>query len=289
MESREGIVDSIKDWLKHKKALIKSTPESPQPIPGWDYETYREYLLALSRGREFLLPIEEYPQRIELSQPWHEAFNGIRANPKEGWFLVGYEEGQRRLVLPRIAENGLSHSVPARAMMAGLEKARVKAGITDMVGDVHSHPRPLTDVRWHIPTGVTSDGAGAFSLGDLYGLLYYLNEQRPADPKRSLMFVAEGNENIAAFATRGSLKMVKNDFSGSYENFASQWYGRYGWRFVERGPEAVGGGEYAVPIRSDAPKIWQINKGVAHHYQLALYRGFTDRPLLREYPGRNGS
>lgn len=287
METAEGIIGSIKNWLKHKRSPSKLTPEPPRTIPGWNYEVYREYLLALSRGREFLLPIEEYPSRIDLSGPWHEVFNQIRAGSHEGWALLGYEAGQRRLILPRVAEKGLSHSVPHEVMSAGLAKARTKAGITDLVGDAHSHPRPYTDLSWHIPSVETSAGEAAFSLGDLYGFLYDLRMQRPADSKRSVMFVAEGNENISAFVTRRSLELVRNNFTGTYEQFAKQWYGRYGWNFKGSKPASEGGGELAEPARADAPKVWQINKGVAYHYQLALYRGFKDKPLLRDHPARN--
>ncbi len=285
MEAAEGVIGSIKKWLKLSKS--STTPQLEVLTPnGWNYKMYREYLLALTKGRDYLLPIEEYPSRIELSASWHEAFNQIRSSTNEGWILIGYQSGQRRLVIPRVAEKGLSHSVPYEVMAASLEKARARAGITDLVGDVHSHPRPLTDLSWYLPDEETSDGEGAFSLGDLYGFLCALNKQRPSDPKRSLMFVAEGNENIAAFATRRTLELVRNNFTGTYEQFAKQWYGKYGWNFKGSKPASAGGGELAEPARPDAPKIWQINKGVAYHYQLALYRGFKDKPLLRDYPAR---
>lgn len=142
-------------------------------------------------------------------------------------------------------------------------------------------------MSWHIPSAVTSEGKGAFSLADLYGLLYDLTKQRPSDPKRSVTFVAEGNENLAAFATRRTLELVRDNLPATYEEFAKKWYEKYGWSFEGLKPASQGGGELAKPVRADAPKVWQINKGIAHHYQLALYRGFKDRPLLRDYPARN--
>lgn len=288
MESVEGFIDSIKKWwLKGKDSPSKLGPEPARPTEGWGYEVYREYLLALSRGREFLLPIEGYPSRMELSQPWHEAFNQIRQLSAEGWVLIGFEEGQRRLILPRVAEKGLTHSVPHEVMAAGLDKARAKAGITDLVADAHSHPRNFRHLSWYIPSGETSEGEGAFSLADLYRFLYDLSGKKKAAPRRSAMFVVEGNENIAAFATRGSLETVRNNFSGTYAEFANGWYERYGWTFKGLKPNSQGGGELAEPVRNDAPKAWQINKAIAHRYQIALYRGFKDRPLLRDYPARN--
>lgn len=102
------------------------------------------------------------------------------------------------------------------------------------------------------------------------------------------MFVVEGNENIAVFVTRRSLELVRNNFSDPYEKFAKYWYKRYGWSFKGREPKSNGGGELAIPAKANAPATWQINKGVAYHYQLSLYRGFKNGPLLREHPARNG-
>lgn len=288
MEITEGIIGSIKKFLKLKIPSKPSSETILQPSVGWNYDVYREYLLALSRSREFLLPIEEYPSRIELSDSWHAVLNQIRVNLHEGWALIGYQSEQRRLILPKAAEKGLSHSVPYEVMAAGLEKAKSKAGITDLVGDIHSHPRPSNDLSWYIPSEETSEGEGSFSLGDLYGFLYDLTQQRPSDTKRAVMFVAEGNENIAVFATRRSLGLVRNNFLGNtYENFAKQWYEKYGWGFKGSKQASQGGGELIEPLRTDAPKVWQVNKGVAFHYQLALYRGFKDKSLLRDHPGRN--
>lgn len=285
MESSERIIDSIKNWFNNIWSPAKSAsinPEIPTPIPGWDYNAFREYVIALTKGRDFLLPIEEYPSRIDLSTPWHEVFNQIRPNSYEGWVLFGYQAGQRRLILPKVAEKGLNHSVPHQIMLAGLERARAKAGISDLVGDAHSHPKSRGQVNNPPPTEDAK-----FSLGDLYGFLYDLTQQRPSDPNRSMMFVVEGNMTIAAFATRRSLELVRNNLSGGYEDFAKHWYGKYGWTF--KGRESEGGGELAEPARPDAPRIWQINKAVAFHYQLALYRGVKNEPLIRDYPARNNS
>ena len=267
MEYVTGIVDSVKKWIKG--------PDRPTIPAGWSYETFREYALAISRGRDYLLPIEEYPSRLELNGLWHETFNQIRPKTYESWALIGYEEGQRRLVLPTVAEKGLSHSVPYEVMIVGINKAKSKAGITDFIGDIHSHPREHTDPSWHVPSIETSEGNGAFSLGDLYGLLRSLSEQRPSDTRRSCMFVTEGNENITAFATRRTLERVRNSFSGSYEEFAQKWYKRYKWDFKGM---SLTTGEVADPTEHNSPKLWAINKGVAYHYQLALYRGFTNKP-----------
>ena len=99
---------------------------------------------------------------------------------------------------------------------------------------------------------------GAFSLSDLYGLLCNLKSQRPSDRNKFLMGVVEGKENIVAFATKGSLEKVRNSFNGSYEDFASYWYSKYGWQFDGSGSVETGGGERAHPIVDNAPKVWKI-------------------------------
>jgi hypothetical protein len=286
MESVGNIKESIKNLFRSPKSPSKHISEIQTPVPGWNYDNYREYVLALTRGRDYLLPIDEYPSRIDLSEPWHKLFNDMRPIQHETWALIGYEEGQRRLVLPTVAEKGLSHSVPERVMFAGLEKARVKAGVTNLVGDIHLHPRDFRNASWDIPSVATSSGSAAFSLGDIYGFLHNLTYQRPADRNRLIMGVVEGNENIFAFATRKSLELVRNHFTGGYGDFAKHWYEKYGWEFQGSDPESQGGGEAARPVKTDAPKLWQVNKAVAYHYQIALYRGFKDKPLLRDYPAR---
>jgi hypothetical protein len=276
MEYVDGLINLITKKFKRPERQLK--PE------GWGYEMYREYLLAVSRGRDYLLPIEDYPSRIELSQQWHDTFNQIRSKPYESWALVGYEEGQRRLVLPAVAEKGLSHSVPNDVQFAAMNKARLKAGVTDMVGNIHSHPRRNTDSSWNIPSQPTSEGHGNFSLGDLYYLLSYISRQRPSDPVSFFMFVTEGNENIGAFGTRGALERTRNSFNESSDQFAEKWYRKFGWKYNGREEESEGGGELAEQVDKDAKSIWTINRAVAHHYQIALYRGFTNGPLLRNYP-----
>lgn len=267
MEYVEGIVNFLKRHIKPQENLA-------DPV-GWNYETYREYLLAISKSRDYLLPIEEYPSKIEFSHVWHETFNQIRSSPNEKWVLIGYQEGQRRLVLPTAPEEGFKGVVPYEVMVAGINKARLKAGISDLVGDLHSHPRDFVHPGWVAP------GYAAFSVGDMYYLLQHLKGQRPADPKRSSMFVTEGNENIAAFASRRSLEKVRNSFSGSYEEFANNWYSRFGWSFKGFDPTK---GELAEPTNDANADTSDINKAIAHHYQLALYRGVKDKPLLRDYP-----
>lgn len=241
---------------------------------------FREYLLGLSRGRDYLLPIEDSPTQFELNGTWHESLNQLRNLPYEGWSLIGYEEGQRRLVLPVVAEKGLSHSVPYETMVMGLNRAKLKAGVTDLVGDIHSHPRSKRSPVWQIPSIETSEGHGAFSLRDLYGLLSSLKEQRPSDTRRSCKFVAEGNENLAVFGTRGSLAQVRDSFNEPFHIFATDWYAKFGWKYIGSSPDK---GEMAEPQLSST-SVWSINKAIAHHYQLTLFRGFTNGPLLRDYP-----
>lgn len=285
MEQAEGVITSVLNILKRSKPS-KSAPETYDAIPGWDFEYYREYILGLSRSREFLLPIAEHPSRIDVNATWHEVFNSMRHDARERWALIGYEDGMRRLVLPKVAEVGLSHSVPYEVMRGGLEKARRRAGITDMVGDIHSHPADTGDPGWKIPKKITSSGEAAFSIADMFGFLSGIVHQQPSVKNRFIMCVVQGNENIMALASRESLVSVRNSFTGSYEDFARSWYNKFRWEYKGNIPLSQGGGELADPLPNSVTSLWGINKGIAHQYQLVLYRGFTDTPLLRDYPAR---
>lgn len=244
----------------------------PIETPGWNYEIYREYLWAVCKSKDCLLPIAEYPSQFVLSKRWHRAFDLIRTDPLERWGLIGYQDGQRRLIVSRIAATGLMGSVPGDVMSATINRARLKTGISDLAGDFHSHPR-----------NPTSETQGAFSLGDLYGLLHCLSKQRPSDPPEFFRFVVDGNNNLAVFGTRGSLKIVLDNLQDNYEDFAKYWYKRFSWNFKGFSPTE---GELAEPVSRDAPSVWTINRAVAHQYQLALYRGLKDKPLVRNYPGQ---
>ena len=107
-------IDTLSDFFNttfnvHKKELAVDS--------GWSYDHFREYLLALSRSREYLHSIDEYPTKINLSETWHELLNKMRVSPIETWALVGYQDGQRRLILPTVAEKGLSHRVPYQTII----------------------------------------------------------------------------------------------------------------------------------------------------------------------------
>jgi len=158
-------------------------------------------------------------------------------------------------------------------MRAGLDKARENAGVTDLIGDIHSRPVERMDPCWLIPSEATSSGYSAFSLRDIYGFLEGLSHQRPSDRKRLMTGVVQGNENILVMATRNSMEQVRNTFERGYEEFATYWYGRFGWKFLGSESMSEGGGELARPLRDNAPSLWNINRAIAHQYQFVLYRG----------------
>ena len=125
----------------------------------WTYEHFREYLLALGRGRQFLLPTSQYPDLIELSESWHEVLEDMRLRTKQGkehFAVVGSTVLLRSLHLPKKPAVGTEGTVPSEVIVESHGTAS-RAGIDRIIGDIHTHPD--TD---HL----------VFSLGDLYGLVY---------------------------------------------------------------------------------------------------------------------
>ena len=61
----------------------------------WSYDTFRHYLVGLTKGRDFVLPQEQFPKEIELSAGWHGVFNKMRSETdedgKERWAGIGYK------------------------------------------------------------------------------------------------------------------------------------------------------------------------------------------------------
>jgi hypothetical protein len=278
MEILNEFIDSIRRGIGKTEKTTQVRPD----IALWDYETFREYLLALTKGREYLSSIGEHPLRFDLSKSWHDVLNSMRDSSKERWALIGYEEGQRRLILPSVPEVGLSRCVPLETIELAFTKARKKAGITDTIGEIHSHP-----MRYKRPSLLyylePTASKGCFSLGDMCRLLVGIENQRPVDKNVFVAFVVDGDETLAMFASRETLKLVRNDPPESYESFAKQWYGRFEWQYEKTSQDA---GEQATPTSSKATDIWSINRAIAKHYQIALYRGDRDKPLFRDYPDK---
>lgn len=237
----------------------------------------REYLLGLTRSREFLVSILDYPRQIGLSQGWHDTLDQIRKDSVDGierLALVGFKEDRRAIYLPTIGVKGLPDHVPSAIISREIQRARVKAGITGLIGDIHSHPRSLIESIW----GNTSDqqNTAGFSAGDLY---------RMVSPGEFLpmMVVVEGNGNIVAFKTKESTDTGLDRNVLTQEGFEKYWYEKNGFRYLGRVEKY--GAERAVPISPNA-NGWNVNLGIAERHKLVLYRGGAGNNLVKLFPMR---
>ncbi len=234
------------------RTLIEKAPLLPKI---WTSEVLKEYLLSQSKGQEFLLPLEEFPEEIELSHDWHEVLNTMRQGTNhdgiERVALVGFNSSHRAIYLPnfKMAAGVLDKSSgvitdygEGQAVNPTLiELQRIfasKKGIEGFSGLLHSHPpdsslfSPIFDLF----------GEHRLSAGDLYIALkgYYGN----------LMGVADGPINSFAFKTKESI-IPRDD----HETFYRLW--------------------------EQEPRIRNLDQVIAQKYKLALYRGNKNQSLKR--------
>src|SRR5579872_4280181 len=145
MDFLEGLVGR---FGKSKKNIPQPppppiTPERKSTSRVWTYDHFKEYLLALGRGKQFLLPIDQYPDIIELSNDWHEALEANRRlttqSGKEHYLTIGFKEVTRSLHLPIKPYSGTEGMVSSEVKTESQSHAS-SAGIDQIIGDVHSHP-----------------------------------------------------------------------------------------------------------------------------------------------------
>lgn len=214
----------------------------------WDYETFKEYLLSQARGRDFLLPIEEFPEHIELSDDWHGVLNAMRAKTKkdkiERVALTGHNLQQRALYLPteRVVEVPWQWERDAPVSRQAIEVQRAFAktqGADGFVGILHSHPpKDIPVLERIIKNGRLSAGDLHIALTGFYG---------------SMIGVADGKINSFAFKTRSSVVP-----SEGQDYFYDLWEGK--------------------------PQPKKVDELISQKYNLALYKGGVNSVLKRVYP-----
>ncbi len=227
--------------------LAKERP--PQPPKRWDYETFKEYLLAQARGKEFLLPLNEFPEEIELSSKWHDVLNTMRNKTNkdsvERVGLVGYNLDQRAIYLPdkKIVEIPWTweRNAPVSTDAINIQRAQVMIqGAEGLTGVLHSHPpHDINVLGFRIKTG-------RLSAGDLYDIL-------AVDTYGPMIGVATGAINSLAFRTRESI-IPRDD----HKTFYDLWEGD--------------------------PQLENLDEVIAQKYNIALYKGEKDGTLKRTYP-----
>lgn len=221
----------------------------------WSYEQFKSYLLLLLGDQNALLPLAEYPNRIRLNGDWTSVLDRIRTDSQDGlerFALIGYRTDRQSLFLQTVPSTGLSHKVPVEVVKQTIQRARNVAGIVDILGSIHSHPKRILERKsfWGLMTEKVPHKA-VFSAEDLYEMIL---------PEKffPIKVLVEGNDNLIAFRSRESqvLQLPSNTFS--QKAFAKYWY------------QEVGHG-------------WQVNLKIAERHKLALYQGSPDN-LQRVIP-----
>lgn len=230
----------------------ESTPEVPRPEGVWTSQDLRYYLLALAHNspdQDYCLELGDFPRQMVLSAIWHETFGRMRTETarhhREYWSVLGATLQRDRLIIPRESVAGAESLVNRELITAQLE--RWNHGLAYPVADIHSHP-----ARWGEKLIGNQD---AFSLGDLYGLLY----SREALAARFLVGPAR---NLAVFRSRES-ELLPPHFD--QQHFEEYWEHRHCVR--------LGLG--------DSPGL---NLAVGKRHYLAFYRGLPGQPMVRIMP-----
>lgn len=242
----------------------------------WEYNHFKEYLLSLTEGQEFL-PIDRHPNSIELSEGWHQTLDQMRKDSQDGierWALVGFKDDKKSLYLPAIAAQGLPDHVPASVMSNEVHKAKNTAGIMGLVGDIHTHPRELKESIWGKFINGSKKDIARFSAGDLYTLLV---------PSRwgSFISIVDGDENLFAFRTRTTNDIGINSAFFNQESFERYWYQENG--FVYKGNVQQFGAQRVIPVSPNA-NVWKVNTDIAERHNLVLYRGKIGENLEKVFP-----
>lgn len=242
--------------------------ENKERVNRWAYDQLREYLLALTRGREFLLSSKEYPEEIQLSKDWQEILDRMRQESVDGherWALVGFKIDKRALYLPEVPSKGTTTHVPSNVILETLDRAKWQSHLIDMVGDIHTHPKH--------PRAI-------FSAGDLYTLL--ISDQY-ANKNNSMIMVLGEQENTVAFKTRDTESLTFSASIFSQESFEKYWYERNGFEY--KGNVEKFGAERAI-AKTPWADGWKVNLDIADRHNLVLYKGKPNGPLIKQFPQR---
>lgn len=267
MDLLESVIGRF--WKKEKPlATISKTLEGRFTPKVWTYEHFREYLSALGRNKYFLLPINKYPDLIELSQKWHVSLEDLRkktaARTKEHYSVIGLDTILRSLNLPTTPSIGKKGCIPSEAISQA-KAAAYGNGLYPIVGDIHTHPEH------------SARHALVFSIGDLYGMV-------APNSMEYVKAVVGGDENLFVFRTRDSFT-VQYDPSirqMDQESFSKFWYEQNGYKYSGVDPVK---GELAKPSVKGAPSIWELNLKVAKRYNLVFYAGTPNSDLVKIHPG----
>lgn len=228
----------------------------------WTSQHFIEYLMALGRSKNFLIPTDQYPDLIELSEGLHKSLEDMRVRTStsnyEYYSVVGFTTLLRRVSVPKLPLKGNEGQVPPEIIKEAHSLAS-NEGIDKIVGDIHSHPRAS-----HL----------AFSLGDLYGVVY-------PNSTNFVNAVVGQNENLFVFKSKDTTTTGLDKDVLTQGAFCRFWYEQNGYRFLGHDPKK---GEMAEPVIKNAPSIWELNLKVAKRHNLVFYEGETKTDLVKVFP-----
>lgn len=288
-------VTSKGPWSKDEREKPKPEPlipGTPDPVSSYEYKSnnriwyyhdrLRYYLLALGKDSNALEPLINYPDAMDLPNPWTTLFKEMAAetalNGNELYTLIGSNKtGDILLPLSKHVAQGDSEMVHSGTIRKYKAWAR-EQGMENIIGDFHTHPK----IRGYGLLRMFSL-TSAFSAGDMYSLVIpdYL----------FFMGVIHTNRHITAgFRTRDTrheqeLSYLPRGYrdQNSFEDF---WYRKFGMKidFTNRTATFLDGKRHRHDEYLD--KFWEVNMAIAEKHYIALYRGSLTAPhhIYRKYP-----
>lgn len=172
----------------------------------WDYTSFKEYLLALTRSIDFLLPATDYPRSIELSKEWHLFLNEMRFDGnrrlRERYAAIGGGGSKLFLCLyPKLCEPKKVGREVMELMFYNVEQKHCLCWL----GDIHSHPDD------------GSPRSHSFSACDLYSSVC---QEKP----RVVQGLVDGDSNYFVFRARESTTIPFSSILFSPDSFAQYWH-----------------------------------------------------------------
>lgn len=245
------MAEQIKNVLERLTKFHKKGEGKKDSKLYWDYDKFQEYLLALTRGPNFLLPLTQSPTEFILNSYWHTILNRMRGDKVENYAIVGFKTDQRSLWIRDYPIKGATDHVPSEIIEREYQEARDKAGIIGAIGDLHSHPRMLGEKI-----------CGAFSAADLFWFL--------KNKSVYLKGITDGQNNIFAFKSREVVPINFPSHAFNLKTFEKIWYENNGFVFD--------GSNWRSLSSTDE---FQINIAIAKKHNLVLYKGSPNQPLKR--------
>jgi hypothetical protein len=257
--------------------MVEGEIQAPQEektdnkVQRWGYETrFKSYLYRISvLGERGVAPIDDFPTRIELNDKWHETLDRIKTESQDGkerWVPVGMKEDRKMDFIPQSFVRGYS----THAVVLNPAEIKEKYGIVHKGGEIHSHPSDWFNslgIRLITAARLVKDYEG-FSDADLYNMVNGSGMPMSA--------VVERSHNYFVFRTAQTKDLPAESPLRPKMAFNRHWNRKFRGYFL--------GKSYQTFWPSPQFSIRNLNRAIAEHYNLALYRGEPGKDLVRQYP-----